>query len=133
MGPLRPWIVLSWVSLPTVMFGGFSLLRLLTRGDALTPFQVSCFRAGHAHAGVLLLMSLIYYTYLDRTALSLTAKHLACGALAVGILMQSGGFFLHMVLGRPDQASLGTTVTMAGAVLLAASVLVLAYGVYTAP
>jgi hypothetical protein len=26
------------------MFGGYSLLRLLNRGDALTPFQVDCFR-----------------------------------------------------------------------------------------
>jgi uncharacterized protein YndB with AHSA1/START domain len=54
MASLRIWIILSWIALPTVMFGGYSLLRLLNRGDALTPFQVNCFRAGHAHAGVLL-------------------------------------------------------------------------------
>ena len=34
------------------MYGGYSLLPLINRGEALTPFQVSWFRAGHAHAGV---------------------------------------------------------------------------------
>src|SRR5215510_10183640 len=69
MVSLRIWIILSWIALPTVMFGGYSLLRLLNRGGALTQFQIDCFRAGHAHAGVLLLMSLLYYMFLDRTAL----------------------------------------------------------------
>jgi hypothetical protein len=44
MASLRIWIILSWIAPPTVMFGGYSLLRLLNRGDALTPFQVDCFR-----------------------------------------------------------------------------------------
>jgi hypothetical protein len=60
MGGLRMWIALAWIAPPTVMYGGYCLLRLINRGDALTPFQVSWFRAGHAHAGVLLLMSLLY-------------------------------------------------------------------------
>ena len=93
MHGLCVWIILSWIALPTVMYGGYSLLQLLNRGDVLTPFQVTWFRAGHAHAGVLLLMSLLYYTFLDRTSLFATTKHAACAALFVGILAQSGGFF----------------------------------------
>jgi hypothetical protein len=115
------------------MFGGHSLLRLLNRGDALTPFQVDCFRAGHAHAGVLLVMSLLYYAHLDRTGLPASVKQAVSVALFVGILAQSGGFFLHMVLGRPNRASIGTNVTVAGAVLLACAVIVLVYGLITAP
>lgn len=110
------------------MFGGYSLLRLINRGDVLTPFQVGWFRAGHAHAGVLLVMSLIYYRYLGETALSSSVKHVACIALFVGIFAQSGGFFLHMLLGQPNGASIGTTVTIVGALLLATSVIVLVYG-----
>jgi hypothetical protein len=49
--------------------GGYSLLRLLNLGDQLTLFQMTWFRAGHAHAGVLLVMSLLYYTFLDQTSL----------------------------------------------------------------
>ena len=131
MNSLRYWVIASWVALPTVMFGGYSLLRLLNRGDVLTPFQVGNFRAGHAHAGVLLVMSLLYYTFLDQTNIPNTFKHAACAALFLGILAQSGGFFLHMMLGQPNQASIGTTVTIAGAVLLACAVAVLVYGLIT--
>jgi hypothetical protein len=115
------------------MFGGYSLLQLLNRGDVLTPFQVTWFRAGHAHAGVLLVMSLLYYTFLDKTALSPAVKHTACAALFAGILAQSGGFFLHMVMGQPNQASIGTAVTVTGAILLACAIAMLVYGLITAP
>jgi hypothetical protein len=77
------------------MYGGYSLLRLLNRANALTPFQAAWFRAGHAHAGVLLLMSLLYYPFLDQTPFSPAIKHAACATLVAGILAQSGGFFIH--------------------------------------
>jgi hypothetical protein len=129
---LRVWVIISWIALPTVMFGGYSLLQLLNRGDALTPFQVTWFRAGHAHAGVLLVMSLLYYTFLDKTSLSAAVKHGACAVLFVGILAQSGGFFLHMIMGQPNQTSIGTAVTVTGAILLAGAVLILVYGLLAA-
>ncbi len=133
MSGLRVWIILAWIALPTVMYGGYSLLHLNNRGNVLTPFQLTWFRAGHAHAGVLLLMSLLYYTFLDQTALPLTVKHAACLILVVGILAQSGGFFIHMLVGEPNKASVGTTVTVAGAVLLALAILVLVNGLIAAP
>jgi hypothetical protein len=74
MGVLRVWMMLSWLALATVMFGAYSLLRLLNRGDVRSPFQVTWFRAGHAHAPVLLLMSLLYYSFLERTGFSSAVK-----------------------------------------------------------
>jgi hypothetical protein len=133
MSGLRVWIILAWIALPAVMYGGYSLLHLINRGNVLTPFQLTWFRAGHAHAGVLLLMSLLYYTFLGQTSLPPAVKHAACLTLVVGILAQSGGFFIHMLVGQPDQASIGTTVTVTGAVLLALAILVLVYGLITAP
>ena len=53
MDPIKLFTVIALVSLPTVMFGGYSLLRLM-KDRKLTPFQETYFRAGHAHAGVLL-------------------------------------------------------------------------------
>jgi hypothetical protein len=128
MNVVRVFEIISWFSLPTVMFGGFSLLRLLTKGRTLTPFQVTCFRAGHAHAGVLLLMSLLYYRYLAETTYSENSMLLLCVMLVVGILAQSGGFFLHMMLGREGERSLGTLLTFFGAALLAVTTLALAFG-----
>jgi len=115
-----------------VMFGGYSLLRLLSRGDQLTPFQVAQFRAGHAHAGVLLLMSLLYYIFLSQTSLAAGLKLLAAAALFIGILAQSGGFFLHMLIGKAGRPSLGTTITTIGALLLATAVIILVYGLFVA-
>ena len=107
------------------MYGGYSLLRLIKHGNMLTPAQVSLFRAGHAHAGVRILMSLLYYTFLDQTSLPVTVKHAACAALVVGILAQSGGFFIQLL---PERASLGTHVTFAGAILLVCAILLPIYG-----
>jgi hypothetical protein len=128
MDIVRVFEIISWFSLPSVMFGGFSLLRLLTKGRTLTPFQVTCFRAGHAHAGVLLLMSLLYYRYLTETTYSENSTLLLCVMLVVGILAQSGGFFLHMMLGREGERSVGTLLTFFGAALLAVTTLALAFG-----
>jgi hypothetical protein len=126
MNGLRGWIVFAWIALPTVMYGGYSLIQLINRGNVLTPVQISLFRAGHAHAGVLTLMSLLYYyTFLDQTSLPLPIKHAACVAIVMGILAQSGGFFIHLL---PERAALGTKVTLIGAVILVCAILVLIYG-----
>ena len=125
MSGLRGWIIFAWIALPTVMYGGYSLIRLINRGNVLTPVQVNFFRAGHAHAGVLTLMSLLYYIFLDQTSLPLSVKHAACGAIVVGILAQSGGFFIHLFPGR---AALGTRVTLTGAAILVCAIAVLIYG-----
>ena len=127
MHELRIFSIIAWLAIPTVMYGGYALLGLLTRGG-LSEFQQTFFRAGHAHAGVLLLMSLLYHHYMEQTTLSTRLKKGATRVLLVGILAQSGGFFLHLAVGQPGAPSLGTTVTSIGAALLALSVLVLAYG-----
>jgi hypothetical protein len=132
MAPTQVFSIISLISLPTVMYGGYSLRRLLESGDRLSEFQRTYFRAGHAHAGVLLVLSLVYYQYLAATTLADTAKWIACVVVLIGILAQSGGFFLHMATGQPRRSSSGTTVTTIGAVLLAAAMLYLAYALITA-
>jgi hypothetical protein len=127
MEPTRLFAIVSLISLPTVMFGGYSLRSLMERGAGLSEFQQTYFRAGHGHAGVLLVLSLVYYDYLDRTTFSDGLKWVVCAVLGVGILAQSGGFFLHMAVGAPGRGSVGTKVTIAGALLLASAVLLLAY------
>ncbi len=131
MHELRTFSIIAWIALPTVMYGGYALLGLLTRGG-LSEFQQTYFRAGHAHAGVLLLMSLLYHHYMEQTKLSPGIKVAAALVVLVGILAQSGGFFLHMAIGQPGAPSLGTTITSLGAVLLAGAILLLVYGLITA-
>ncbi len=127
MDATRTFTTLSWISLPTVMYGGYSLRHLMERSDGLTPFQQTYFRAGHAHAGVLLILSLPYYRALERSGLSARARWAGGGLYLGGVLAQSGGFFLHLAVGKSGQRSVGTTVTTAGALALAACSLVAAY------
>ena len=50
------------VVLPSVMFGGLSLLMFLTQrapGFVDNPLRHDLWRAGHAHAGVYLVLSLV--------------------------------------------------------------------------
>jgi hypothetical protein len=48
------------LSVPTIIYGGYFLLTALSGQQEhlqLTDFQKSMFRAGHAHAGVLLIIT----------------------------------------------------------------------------
>jgi drug/metabolite transporter superfamily protein YnfA len=127
MHSLRIFSIISWIALPTVMYGGYALLSFITR-DGLSEFQQTYFRAGHAHAGVLLLLSLLYHLFMEQANLSRAMKIGGAAVLVIGILAQSGGFFLHMIIGQPGEPSLGTTVTAVGALLLALAVLILVIG-----
>ena len=128
MHSINGWTIYAWIALPTVMYGGYALLALLNKSDGLTPFRRTWFRAGHAHAGVLLMLALIFFDYLSRTSLSFAVKQIACGTLVAGVLAQSGGFFIHMTRGSPNTPSIGTTITSVGAVLLTVAIGMLVYG-----
>ncbi|MEV6829779.1 hypothetical protein [Amycolatopsis sp. NPDC051102] len=124
-GPTQLFTVIALVSLPTVMYGGYALMGVM-RDRKLTEHQRAMFRAGHAHAGVLLVLALVALQILSRTTLSDTTLWIGCFLLLFGILAQSGGFFLHLL---PNKGKFGGRVTSVGALFLAAAVLLTAYGV----
>ena len=108
MQPTRVLPVVSVLSLVSVEYGGWALLGFLTGRGQLGEFREKFFRAGHAHAGVLLVLSLVYYLYLDRTGYSNRVQWLAGGSLLAGILAQSGGFFPPRTRGaQPELARHG--------------------------
>ena len=128
MRPTTPLAAFVLFAIVTVEFGGWSLLGFLTSQESLTPFQEQFFRAGHAHAGVLLILALVYLMLMDRTQFSGRAQLLLSITLLVGILLQSGGFFLHFAVGQEGEASGGTWMTRAGAILLAVALITLGVG-----
>jgi hypothetical protein len=86
--------------IPTIMYGGWTLLGILTRGTVspnpnvhLDETQWALWRAGHAHAGVWTILSLLLQIFLDSARLSAGAKWLAriCAPLAAVLL--AAGFF----------------------------------------
>ncbi|WP_067824493.1 hypothetical protein [Actinomadura kijaniata] len=133
MEPTEILPIVAILSLVTVEFGGHALLRFATTGrDRLSTFRERFFRAGHAHAGVLLVLSLVYLLYLPRAGFSDGLEWLCGGVLLVGVLAQSGGFFLHLGVGREGRRSAGTALIRVGALLLAAALIALAAGLIKA-
>lgn len=129
MRPTSRMIAFTLFAIVTVEFGGWSLLGMLTSQGAISEFEEQFFRAGHAHAGVLLTLALIYFVLMDRTDFDARRQRLLGLTLLSGILLQSGGFFLHMVVGEEGGSSAGTLLTRIGAVLLAVALIGLGLGV----
>lgn len=81
---------------PTIVYGGYFLLTVLSGQHnelALTDFQKSMFRAGHAHAGVLVILSLVAQLLVDQTTLNNTLKWLVRITMPLAAILISGGFF----------------------------------------
>ena len=87
------------VVLPSVMYGGLSLLMFLMRNVAGyndNPLRHDLWRAGHAHAGVYLLLSLIMLRYVDEAVLSPSWKWLARTGVPIAAILIPAAFFLSM-------------------------------------
>ena len=97
----------------------FSLLWLLR--DRLQGDQVSNFRAGHAHAGVLVILTLVVVDIADRAGASGQRLWMIAAALFIFALAQSGGFFIAL-----GNRQLGRVVTTVAAIGLAATVVIAA-------
>jgi len=87
--------------IPTIMYGGWTLLGILTHGEAaprpggliLNDTQWSLWRAGHAHAGVWAILSLLLQIFLDSTRLGSATRWVARIAAPLGAIVLSGGLF----------------------------------------
>lgn len=132
MEPTNILPIVAVLLLPTVEYGGWALLTAITGGQLavgeLADWQKGFWRAGHAHAGVLLVLSLVYLLYLPRADFSDALEWAAGGVLLAGVAAQSGGFFLHLAVGEAGRSSAGTKLTRGGGVLIAASLITLAVG-----
>jgi hypothetical protein len=89
------------LTVPTIMYGGVTLLGLLTHGAAgispgelaLNDTQWALFRAGHAHAGVWVVFSIVLQVLLDSAVLAPSLKWLARLSAPVAAVAIAGGFF----------------------------------------
>jgi hypothetical protein len=91
---------ISLVLVPTIVYGGLTVLGVISGGmygapapTGLTSLQTTFYRAGHAHAGVLMLLSLFLQIFLDHAKLHASIIWpIRIGAIAAALLV-SGGFF----------------------------------------
>jgi hypothetical protein len=111
------------IILPTVLYGGVSLLLLLTdpgSGYAENPLRQDLFRAGHAHAGVLLVLSLITLRYVDETGLSDGWKRFVRSSIPTSAIFLPTAFFFSVISPNATKPNAFIYLAYVGAVLLAA-------------
>ena len=118
------------VVFPTVVFGGFSLLNLLLHDPGYTanPLRQDLWRAGHAHAGVLLILSLVALRYVDDANLSERLKQTIRSAIPSTAILLPAAFFLSVL--PPDATTPNPLIYLAyaAAIILALALLVLGVG-----
>ncbi|MDF9800508.1 hypothetical protein OKW21_005771 [Catalinimonas alkaloidigena] len=84
------------LTVPTIQYGGYFLLQLLAGKHTemgLNTFQKSMFRAGHAHAGVIVILSLIAQILVDYAALPKALEWWVRIGFPLSAILISGGFF----------------------------------------
>jgi hypothetical protein len=123
------------VVIPTVMYGGLTLLAFLTGnapGYTDNPMRHDLWRAGHAHAGVYLVLSLVMLRYVDEAALSPLWKWIARTGAPVAAILIPGAFFLSVASPTAKQPNGLMTLAYVGAVFLATAVVTLGVGLIRA-
>lgn len=124
-----------FIVLPAVMFGGVSILRLLITDPAYmeNSLRQDLWRAGHAHAGVLLILSLVALRYVDEARLTERMKSAVRHFLPVSAILLPAAFFLSVL--EPDAREPNGFIYLAyiGALLLAVGVVTLGVGLLKAP
>lgn len=115
----------------TIETGGFYLVKLSSRRASVTDFQRGFARAGHAHAGVLVMLALIAQLYVDAIDQSGAAGWLSRSGVAVAAILMPAGFFFSSIGKDRHQPNGFIALVFAGALLLAAGVSSLGIGLLT--
>lgn len=112
--------------------GGYFLVKVVTGKVAATPFQTSFFRAGHAHAGVLVILGLLCVVLAEATDLIGGWRWLAATGVLVAAILMPAGFFLSAVGAGRTSPNRAVLLLPAGAAVLAAGVVTLGVGLLVA-
>lgn len=120
------------LALITVAWGGTFVLRVSRGSHPATPLQERFFRAGHAHAAVLLVLALATQPYVDASGLGGPAGAVARNGVPAAALLMSAGFFLSVVGRDVERPNRLFTLTWLGAASLVAGLLTLGIGLLLA-
>ncbi len=118
---------ITLLTVPTIQYGGYFLLTILsgTTKISLTDFQKSMFRAGHAHAGVLVILSLIAQVLIDYAGVNSSIELLLRIAFPLSAILISGGFFASAIGNGLTKPNSKIRILYSGILLLAAALVVL--------
>lgn len=120
------------LTIVAIEYGGWFMLRVVRGGQPATPFQQAFYRAGHAHAGVLVSLALVCQILADATHMSGLPAFFARNGVPAAAILMSAGFFLSAAgrgATRPNRLIL---LLYAGVASLAIGVISLGVGLLTA-
>ncbi|MEU5842469.1 hypothetical protein [Rhodococcus sp. NPDC047139] len=120
-------IIVLGVTLLTVVgiaFGGTFLLRVAAGGVPANDLQKTFFRAGHAHAGVLVVLGLLIAVLTHVVGASPGWSAAGTIAVLVAAILMPAGFFLSVVGADPRRPGRMFVSVPIGAACLTAGVLI---------
>jgi hypothetical protein len=124
------------ITVPTIQYGGYFLLTsLMNKGSGYmeNPLRQNFFRAGHAHAGVIVILSLVCQMLADGATLSSPLLWGVRIGVPLAAILISSGFFFSVLSPTATQASGAVVFIYLGAALLAFSVVALGIGLLRHP
>jgi hypothetical protein len=124
------------ITVPSIQYGGYFLLKsLMDRGSRYmdNPLRRNFSRAGHAHAGVFVLLSLVCQMLADAATLPFPLVWLVRLGVPAAAILVPLGFFLSMPSPNATAPNRAVSLIYLGAVLLATSVLTLGIGLLCTP
>lgn len=119
------------IILPSVAFGGISLLGMLidsSSGYVDNPMRQDLWRAGHAHAGVLLVLSLVILKYVDEAVLSIRWKAFVRNGTPLAAILIPVAFFLSVLDPKSTEPNSLIYLAYAGFAVLAITFVALGIG-----
>ncbi len=118
------------LTVPTIQYGGYFLLSILSGRSklALTDFQKSMFRAGHAHAGVLVILAIIAELLTDYAGLGPVSEYIVRAGFPSAAILVSGGFFASASGRNTSQPNRWIAILYLGVLILAFCLIILGIG-----
>jgi hypothetical protein len=119
------------ITVPTIQYGGYFLLTSLMNKDSgymETPLRHNFFRAGHAHAGVIVILSLVCQILADAAVLPDPLLWFVRIGVPLSAILISSGFFFSVLPPSATEANGAVDLIYAGAVILALAVVTLGVG-----
>jgi hypothetical protein len=126
---------ITLIIVPTIQYGGYFLLTSLmskSSGYMENPLRQNFFRAGDAHAGVIVLLSLISQMLADSATLPISLLWFVRIAVPFAAVLISAGFFFSVLPPTATQPNGAVSLIYLGAVVLAVAVVSLGIGLVKA-
>lgn len=124
------------LTIPTIQYGGYFLLTSLVdrkSGYMENPLRQNFFRAGHAHAGVFVILALVCQILADSANLPAPWMWLARLGVPLAAVLLPAGFFFSMASAGATRPNGFISLIYTGIVFLAAGVLTLGIGLLRQP